>query len=107
MEIKHRDLIFVILMTVLTLGFYYIYWTVKTKNEIKSLGCYIPSAVLAFIPIIHFYFWYQYSIGFVDCVEKQKDNSTLIILYTLCLSFIPLIGILIIQNRLNQIATIR
>lgn|SRR3990167_8980024 len=104
MAIKHRDLVFVALMFIFTLGIYYIYWTIKTKNEIKSLGCQIPSALLAFLPIIHFYFWYKYAQGFVDCAEKQKNNTSMVYLYTIALSLVPLLGMLVVQNKLNQLA---
>lgn len=104
MQIKHRSLLFMFLMSIFTLGIYIIYWAVKTKNELRSLGADIPTALLVVVPFAHFYFWYKYSQGFVSIVEKQPENKSLVILYFIALQCIPIAGILIVQEKLNKLS---
>ena len=54
--ITKRDPTLVIIFTIITFGIYSIYWAVKTKNEINSLGADIPTAWLLIIPFGNFYF---------------------------------------------------
>ncbi|OGB83784.1 hypothetical protein A3F66_00570 [candidate division TM6 bacterium RIFCSPHIGHO2_12_FULL_32_22] len=107
MVIKYRNLAFVILMSIFTLGIYWLYWLVKTKDEINSLGGDVPTAWLIIIPIANIYFWYKYANGFVAYVEKQPENNTLVLLYTLCFMFLPILNVVIIQTKLNSMATVR
>lgn len=104
MQIKNRSLLFVFLMSIFTIGIYIIYWAVKTKNEIKSLGADIPTALLVVVPFAHFYFWYKYSQGFVTVIEKQPENNSLTILYFIALQFVPIAGMLIVQEKLNKLS---
>jgi len=39
-----RSLIKIYLLGIITLGIYFIYWLVKTKNELNELGAKIPTA---------------------------------------------------------------
>ena len=107
MAIKHRSLAFVILMSIFTLGIYWLYWTVKTKDEINSLGADIPTAFFIIIPFANIYFWYKYASGFATYVQKEPNNNTLVLLYTLCFMFIPILPVIIIQTKLNSLATVK
>jgi hypothetical protein len=100
--IQRRDMLFIALMLLVTCGFYYIYWAVKTKNEINSLGGHIPTAWLAIIPFANFYFWYKYAQDFVRYVLKGEQSS--VISYFLLIAVLPIVGIFIIQSHLNELA---
>ena len=101
MNIKQRNPIAVIIFSIITLGIYAIYWTVKTKEEIKILGAQIPTAWLMIIPIANIYFWYKYAEGF--SVYAKKDNST--ILWFLLFMVIAPVGMILVQMELNKLAT--
>ncbi len=105
MIIKKRDLIFIFTMTIITFGIYYIYWTVKTKNEIKRLGAAIPTAFLMIIPIINIYFFYKYSVGFARFVKhlSEADQLSYVIMLTTLFVVIPIVAMLVVQYELNKI----
>lgn len=103
-HIKYRGLLFVFLMSLLTIGIYYLYWTYQTKEEINSLGGKIPTFILMFIPFVNIYFHYKYADSFVSVVEKKSNDTNSVAVTTLLLVFLPIVGILIVQNSLNKIS---
>lgn len=102
--IKHRNLVFVAIMSLITFGIYFIYWVYSTKEEMNSLGGRIPSLILFFIPLVHIYFFYEYSKYFVTKVQKLPGDSINIIVFTAVMSFFPILGMMFIQNDLNALA---
>ena len=98
-EIKRRNPALVIIFTIITFGIYEIYWFVKTKNEINSLGAEIPTAWLLIIPIANLYWEYKYAEGFSKYVEKD-DNA---ILWFLLLLFVAPVAMIIFQVELNKL----
>lgn len=100
MEIKKRNIVAVYLLSFITFGIYCIYWSVKTKGEINSLGAKIPTAWLLIVPIANLYWSYKYCEGFA--VNVKKDNNTILwfILYVLVGIIMPAI----VQSELNKIA---
>ncbi len=101
MNIKFRSPITVILLSIITFGIYSIVWTVKTKNEINSLGGKIPTAWLIIIPFVNIYFLYRYSEDFSTYVKK--DNQP--ILWFLLFMVIAPVGMILAQIELNKLAT--
>lgn len=100
MEIKKRDVVLVYVFSFLTLGIYAIYWIVKTKEEINSLGADIPTAWLIIIPIANLYFIYKYCEGFSLKVKKDNNPILWFILYILIGIIMPAI----VQTELNKLA---
>ncbi len=100
MQIKHRSPVAIIILTIITFGIYAIVWTVKTKNEINSLGARIPTAWLLIIPIANLYFWYKYCEGF--STQVKKDNNT--ILWFLLFIVICPVAMILVQIDLNKLA---
>ena len=98
-EIKRRNPALVIIFTIITFGIYGIYWFVKTKNEINSLGAEIPTAWLLIIPIANLYWEYKYAEGFSKYVKKD-DNA---ILWFLLLLFVAPVAMIIFQVELNKL----
>lgn len=76
MAIQYRSIFSVILLNIITFGFYQVYWTFKTRDEINQLGADIPSAFFMFIPFVNFYFQYKYADAFARFVKR--DNLTII-----------------------------
>ncbi|MBQ2623458.1 DUF4234 domain-containing protein [Candidatus Saccharibacteria bacterium] len=98
--IKNRNIVAVYLLTIFTLGIYSIYWQVKTKEEIKSLGADIPTAWLLIVPIANIYWLYKYAEGYSSYVKKDNNG----ILWFIVFWLIPIIMPAIVQSDLNKFA---
>lgn len=99
-QIKHRNPVAIIVLSIITLGIYAIYWTVKTKEEMNSLGASIPTAWLIIVPLANIYFAYRYMEGF--SVYVKKDNHP--ILWFFFHLIIAPIAMIFIQIELNKYA---
>lgn len=98
--IKKRNPVFVILAIIFTFGIYGIYWIVKTKGEINSLGADIPTAFLIIVPIANLFFFYKYCEGFSVFVKKDNQPILWFLLYVL----VAPLAIILIQIELNNLA---
>ncbi len=76
---KHRNLAAVVLLTIITLGIYWIVWLVMTTREMRKLGAKIPNCFLMVIPIVQYYWFWRYSEG-VNKVTKGKWATGLVFL---------------------------
>ena len=54
--VKKRNPVLVVILILITVGLYGIYWIVKTKEEINSVGGEIPTAWLLIFPFANLYF---------------------------------------------------
>jgi hypothetical protein len=97
--IKKRNPVWVVILSIITLGIYLIYWFVKTKEEIKSLGAQIPSAWLIIVPIGNAYLLYRYCEGFSDFVKKDKMG---VVWFLLSVTLFPVFPV-IVQTELNKL----
>ncbi len=104
-EIRYRNLVLVAILSVVTAGIYLIYWFVRTKSELNSLGAKIPTAwLLLLFPIGTLYWLYKYAEGVHLTVGK--DNAPLLWFYFILSSFaFSVVAPLIVQERLNQVAS--
>ena len=101
MNIKKRNPAMVIILSIITCGIYLIYWSVQTKEEIKSLGANIPTMWLLIVPIGNLYLLYKYCEGFSDYVKKDKLG---VIWFLTAVTIFPVLPI-IIQVELNKLAS--
>ena len=99
-NIKRRNPVMVIILGIITSGIYTIYWFVKTKEEIKSLGAEIPTGWLLIIPIANLYFHYKYAEGF--SIQVKKDENA--IMWFLLLFFVAPVAMILFQVELNKLA---
>ena len=99
-KIRPRNPVVCILLCIVTFGLYGIYWAVKTKDEINSLGARIPTAWLMIVPIVNLYFIYKYAEGFA--IYVKKDNNT--ILWFLLYIVIAPVAAILVQLELNKLA---
>src|SRR5512146_3253442 len=95
-----RSIVFVLLFTFITFGLYHLYWYVKTKDEMVSLGASIPTGWLLIIPIANIYWIWKWSEG-VEHVSRGKMSAAVTILLMLLLG---IIGTAIIQATFNKVA---
>lgn len=99
-DVKYRNVVLVVILTVITFGIYGIYWTVKTKEEINNLGAEIPTAWLMIVPIASLYFSYKYAEGFANKVTKDKNAIMWFLLYF----FVSPLAMILVQINLNKLA---
>lgn len=97
--IKKRNPVWVVIFSIITLGIYFVYWFVKTKEEIKSLGADIPSAWLLIVPIGNLYLLYKYLDGFSQYVKKDNNGVLWFLVAVTVFPFIPVI----VQIELNKL----
>lgn len=100
MEIKNRSIVMIYIFSIITLGIYAIYWLVKTKGEINSLGASIPTALLLIIPIANLYWIWKYCEGFSIYVKKDNNGIMWFILYMIVGIIMPAL----VQTELNKLA---
>jgi len=98
--IKNRNIVVVYLLMFVTLGIYGIVWSVKTKEEINSLGGNIPTAWLIIVPIANIWWTWRYCEDFGKYVKKDDNGAMWFIIYLLIGIIIPAI----VQSELNKIA---
>ena len=98
--IQKRDIVVVYLLTFITFGIDGIYWEVKTKEEINSLGGDIPTAWLLIIPIANIYWLYKYADAYSKFVKKDNNGVLWFIVFWLIAIIMPAI----VQSDLNKIA---
>lgn len=97
---EKRSLVKVYLLGFLTLGIYFLYWLVKTKNELNELGAKIPTAWLIIIPIANLYWLYKYAEGFAKVTKKANAA-----LWFLLFLFVGIIMPAVVQSELNKRAS--
>ena len=69
------ELLHVFLLSIVTLGFYGVYWSVITKRELNRAGAHVPNAILMIIPFANIYFWYRYAQGYASIVKKTNRGT--------------------------------
>jgi len=94
-----RSLVMIYVLGILTLGIYFIYWFVKTKNELNEMGAQIPTAWLMIIPIANIYWLYKYAEGFAKVTKKEST-----ILWFILFFLISIATPAIVQSELNKLA---
>jgi len=94
-----RNIILVYVIGFITFGIYFIYWLIKTKGEINSLGATIPTSWLLAIPIANIYRMYRYCEGF--SVNLKRDINTILwfLVYILVAPVMPAL----VQSELNKV----
>ena len=98
---QHRDPIMVILLSVITFGIYYLVWLVTTKNQMNTKGAQIPTAWILIIPLVNIWWYWRFCEG----VELVTNKGMQTVIAFLLLWLLGIIGIAIIQNELNKVAT--
>ena len=98
---QHRNPIMVIFLSLITLGIYTLVWDVRTKNEMNTKGAQIPTAWLLIIPFVNYFWLWKFSEG-VEVVTSKKMGAGVAFILQF---FLSVIGMAIVQDKLNQVAT--
>jgi Domain of unknown function (DUF4234) len=96
---KNRNVFAVFALPFITFGIYGLYWMVKTKGEMNSLGAQIPTAWLIIIPFVNIWWYWKYCEG-VDQITSGKLSTPIAFLVIWLLGSI---GYAIVQNDFNNI----
>ena len=110
MAIKERNIIVSILLTVVTCGIYGIYWIVVMTKEAVSVKDPADSAILEIILMLFLPFLGIFMVEkkFAEgCAARgiaHSDNSVLYLI--LGLLGLGIVGVCMLQNDLNKIATV-
>ena len=99
-KLEEREVILYIILTLITLGFFGIYWFVATKRDLKSRGGDIPTCWLLIIPFANIYLFYKYSRA-AEKVFRQKGDW--IVYFILSFFFGSVITLALVQDELNKI----
>ena len=108
MEIKSRNIVTCILLTIITCGIYGIYWVICLAREAVAVKDPADSAVLEivlmlFLPFIGFYLSEQkFTAGCEARGIPHKDNSVLYLI--LGLVGLGIVNYCMLQNDLNKLA---
>jgi hypothetical protein len=97
---RNRNILKMILLTIVTFGIYYLYWLVSTTREMRTKGADIPNAILIIIPIINIWWMWKYSKG-VEHVTNEKLSAILTFILMYAVGFI---GIYIVQDSFNDVS---
>jgi hypothetical protein len=97
---KNRQPIIVLLLLLITCGFYGIYWYVSTKIEMKKLGADIPTAWLLIIPFVNLWWLWRWAKG----VEQVTQGAwSAVAAFFLCW-LVGIVGIPVTQSYLNKVS---
>jgi len=100
-EVKSRNPILVIVLSLITFGIYALYWWWQTKNEMNGLGAQIPTAILIIIPIVNLYWLWKYCEAYGKYVKRDENSGILVLLAFFV--FFP-VGQYLVQTDLNKLA---
>jgi membrane protein YdbS with pleckstrin-like domain len=96
---ENRSLGKVFILTIITFGFYGLYWHVKTKGEMNARGAAIPTAWLLIVPFINIWWLWKYA----DGVEMVTDRKLSTAVGFLILWLLGIIGMVIVQDAFNKV----
>lgn len=108
MNIKQRNIVTAVILSIVTCGIYLIYWAVCLAKEAVSVKDSADSATLEivlmiFLPFLGFYFAEQKLAA--GCAEKgiaHKDNAVLYLIFGLI--GLGIVNFCMMQSDLNKIA---
>lgn len=105
MNIKNRNIIVALLLSIITCGIYGIYWIWCMANEalsVKGESNILINILCLFLPFIGFYMLEkEFAAGCAAQGIEHKDNA---ILYLILGLIFPVANLLLVQNDLNKLA---
>lgn len=104
MNLTQRALWKMVVLMIITCGFYLLYWLIVTKQELNVAGAQVPTAFLIIIPFANIYFLYKFAQAFCTLVLKKSE---LTVAYFLLITLLPPIGALIYQSHINELQPAR
>ena len=103
MRLKHRSLIGITLLTIITLGIYQIYWYFITKTEMNVINgktVKVPFFLWFFVPIINIWWYWRFAKA-IEKVTKENINRWTAFLAPVVLTFIAGITVFLVFGPNN------
>ncbi len=100
---KYRNPVFVLVLSLLTFGIYFVYWLVSTSNELRRLTSGAPNPwmlLLFLVPIVNFFVVLWYYWNYSAAIRDISDVSP-VLLFLLWLICQPA-AMVIAQMQLNK-----
>jgi len=93
---RNRSLVFVIVMSIITLGIYDAYWTFSTRNELVQKGEDVPSPWIIFLPIVGLLGVALLQIigHFVLTIPSGGSGNTVLNILSVVIGIVSIVGIL-------------
>lgn len=101
MIMTKRDIVTMVILSLITFGLYLLYWTVVTKNELNRAGGNVPTAWLFIVPFANFYFIYKFCQAFATIVLHDENQT---VPYFLLFCLLMPIAAIIFQLQMNKAA---
>lgn len=98
---KNRNVIAVVLLSIITLGIYALYWLVVTKRELNAHGANIPTSWLLIIPLVSIFWLYKYYEAAEQVTNKKVNGILMFVLHVLVTG---LISYALCQDAYNKLS---
>jgi H+/Cl- antiporter ClcA len=101
--VKYRNLVLIIVFSIITLGIYAIYWLVSTTNELRRMTSSAPNPwflLLLLVPVVDIFvaFWYYWK--YSKAIREISDFEP-VLLFVLWIIISP-VAMIIAQIQLNK-----
>jgi len=101
--VKYRNVVLVIVFSIITLGIYAVYWLVSTTNELRKMTSSAPNPwflLLLLVPVVNLivFFWYYWK--YSKAIGEISDFEP-VLLFVLWVIISP-VAMIIAQTQLNK-----
>lgn len=93
-----RSPLAVFLLSLVTCGLYWLYWTFATTSELNASGTKVPHAILSLVPLVNLWWLWRYSNG---VAEVTRGEWSALGSFALML-FLPGVGAAVLQAAFNR-----
>jgi hypothetical protein len=98
-SMTQRSPVTVLLLSIVTIGIYYVVWLAKTRGEMVALGADIPTTWFLIIPIANIFYLWKWSAGAGKVSNGQVSGPVMFLL----MWFISIVGIPYAQSNFNKV----
>ncbi len=95
---RNHNIVFWIIISIVTFGIGAIVWMVRTKNDMNTRGAGIPTAWLLIVPIVSIWWMWKWAAGVEIATGKKMSGPVAFLL----LFLLSIIGMAIVQVKLNE-----
>jgi hypothetical protein len=92
--------VMVIVFTIISFGFYALFWVINRKTEMNAQGANIPTAWLMIVPVVGIWWSWKFA-GGVEHVTRGKTSQ---VIAFILMAVLGVIGMAIIQDAFNKVA---
>ncbi|MDO5014663.1 MAG: DUF4234 domain-containing protein [Clostridia bacterium] len=106
-EIKKRDIVLNVILSIVTFGIYGIYWaytlaTESSRADDENESTVVIVLLMLLVPFVGVYFCEKKLVSACEKIGMKHEDMSLILLLISILGF-PIVGFIILQDTLNKI----